>query len=193
MTRPITEIEADVAEARLAWQNDVEAHRRAGVAVADLRTRAVRGDTSLTAAQLAAATHEHEFAALGISARKEAAMVLDRELLTARTEAWADEVTATEPALRADIDAAFGEVEAALGRLAKSWRTHATYVQSRWQQVGSSTVGVDVTSRVRRSRIGFDVGVDGRVLALEPIFDPLDRLFQKTVNDLLSTGPKPAR
>jgi hypothetical protein len=192
MTRPITEIEADVAAARAAWQDAVEAHRQAATAVASLRARAVAGDKSLTAADLAARQHEEEFAALGISARKEAAMLLDRELLTARTEAWADEVTATEPALRADIDAAFGEVEAALQRLAQSWQSHASYVQARWEQVGSSTVSSDVTPRVRRSRIGFDVGVDGRVLALEPIFAPLDRLFQKCSNDLLSGRPKPS-
>jgi hypothetical protein len=192
MTRPIAEIEADVAAARTAWQNDVEAHRLAVRAVADLRARAVRGDTNLTAAQLAAATHQAEFAELGINARQEAAMVLDRELLTATTEAWADEVTATEPALRADIDAAFSDVETALVRLAQSWKSHAVYVQARWGEVGSSTVSPEVTPRVCRVR-GFDVGVGGKILRQVPFFDPLERLFQKCANDLLSSGPKPAR
>ena len=192
MTRPIEEIESDVKAARSAWQNAVEAHRLAGLAAADLRRRAVSGDATLTAAQLAAATHETEFASLGINARQEAAMLLDRELLTARTEAWADEVTATEPALRADIDAAFGDVEAALARLAKSWQSHTSYVQARWKQVGSSTVSQDVTPRVRRVN-GFDVGVDGKMLAQVPFFGPLEQLFQKCANDLLSGGLKPAR
>jgi hypothetical protein len=147
----------------------------------------------VTAGQLAAATDETAFTELGINARQEAAKLLDRELLTARTEAWADEVTATEPALRADIDAAFSDVEAALERLSKSWQSHANYIQARWEQVGSSTVGSDVTPRVRRTRIGFGVGVDGRLLELEPIFTGLERLFQKCSNDLLSGHPKPSK
>jgi hypothetical protein len=191
MTRPITEIEADQAAAHAAQQAAVEAHRLARLAAADLRRRAIAGDPSVTSAALAEAEHAAEHAGLPLEAKLEVIKTLNAEHLLAFTEAWADEVTATEPALRAEIDAAFTDAEAALQRLAKSWQSHATYVQAKWEQVGR-TVAADVTPRVRRIN-GFDVGIDGKLLRQVPFFAPLDQLFTKCANDLLSGGPKPAR
>ena len=191
MPRPIAEIEADLAEAHAAQQAATEARRVAVELAKDLRARARKGDPQVTAAALAEAEHAVEFAELPLDSKLETIQALDAERVLAFTEAWADEVTATEPALRADIDAAFSDVEAALQRLAKSWQSHAAFVQARWEQVGR-TVSSDVTPRVLRIR-GFDVGVDGKLLALTPIFNPLERLFQKCVNDLLSGRPKPSK
>jgi hypothetical protein len=193
MTRAIEEIEADLAKAHAAQQDAVEARRVAIELAADLRARAIKGDDRVTSTALAEAEHAVEWAELPLGSKLEAIKVLNAEHLLALTESWADEVSATEPALRADIDAAFADLEAALQRLAQSWKSHAVYVQAKWEQVGSSTVGSDVTPRVRRTRIGFDVGVDGRVLALEPIFAPLEQAVNKCMNDLLSSGPKPSK
>jgi hypothetical protein len=191
MPRTVEEIEADLAKAHAAQQAAVEAKRVATEVAVGLRARAIKGDPKVTAAALAEAEHAVEFAELPLGSKLEAIKALNAEHVLAVTEAWADEVTATEPALRNDIDAAFGEVEAALQRLAQSWQSHAHYVQARWDEVGH-VVSSDVSPRVIRIR-GFDCGVDGKILRQVPIFDPLDRLFQKAVNDLLSTGPKPAR
>jgi hypothetical protein len=191
MTRPITEIEADQAAAHAAQEAAMKAKQAATELAKDLRTRARKGDPSVTAAALAEAEHAVEFLELPLESKLEAIQALNAEHLLAVTEAWASEVTATEPALRAEIDAAFSDVEAALERLAKSWQSHATYVQAKWEQVGR-TVSSDVTPRVVRVR-GFDVGVDGKLLKQVPFFGPLDQLFQKCANDLLSSGPKPAR
>jgi hypothetical protein len=191
MTRPIQEIEADQAAAHAAQQAAVEAKRVATELAKDLRARARKGDPSVTAAALAEAEHAVEFLELPLESKLEEIQALNAEHLLCVTEAFADEVAATEPALRADIDAAFSAVEAALQRLAKSWQSHAAYVQARWGEVGR-TVSSDVTPRVVRIR-GFNVGVDGKLLAQVPLFSPLERMFEKTVNDLLSSGPKPAR
>jgi hypothetical protein len=191
MTRPIAEIEADLAQAHAAQQAAMEARRLAVEVAKDLRARARKGDPQVTAAALAEAEHAVEFLELPLESKLEAVRALDAEHLLARTEAWADEVSATEPALRGDIDAAFSDVEAALQRLARSWQSHATYIQARWGEVGR-TVSADVTPRVRRIN-GFDVGIDGKLLRQVPLFSPLERLFERTVNDLLSSGPKPAR
>jgi hypothetical protein len=191
MTRPIAEIEAAQAAAHAAQQAAVEAHRLARLAASDLRARAIKGDPLVTSAALAEAEHAAEHAELPLESKLEAIQALNAEHLLAVTEAWADQVTATEPALRADVDAAFSDVEAALQRLAKSWQSHATYVQAKWEQVGR-TVSSDVTPRVRRIN-GFDVGIDGKLLRQMPFFGPLDQLFTKCANNLLSGGPKPAR
>jgi len=191
MTRPITEIEADQAAAHAAQQAAVKAKQAATELAKNLRARARKGDPQVTAGALAEAEHAVEFLELPLESKLEAIQALNAEHLLATTENWADEVSAAEPALRAEIDAAFSDVEAALQRLAKSWQSHATYVQAKWEQVGR-TVAADVTPRVRRIN-GFDVGIDGKLLRQLPFFGPLDALFQKCANDLLSSGPKPAR
>jgi len=124
--RTVEEIEADQAAAHAAQQAAVEAHRLARLAASDLRARAIAGDPSVTSAALAEAEHAAEHAGLPLEAKLEVIKALNAEHLLAVTEAFADEVTATESALRADVDAGFSDVEAALQRLAKSWQSHAT-------------------------------------------------------------------
>jgi hypothetical protein len=178
MTRPIEKIEADQAAAHAAQQAAVEAKRVATEFAKDLRARARKGDTTVTAAALAEAEHAVEFLELPLESKLEAIQALNAEHVLAFTEAWADEVSATEPGLRADIEAKVTNAVEAMRLASEAQETHGAYCQARWGEVGR-TVSADVTPRVRRSAVGLHVYVDGKVLAQVPVANRLDQALLK--------------
>ncbi len=122
MTRTVEEVEADFAATQAAWQDAREAHRLALQGAGDLRRRAIADDGTVSAAELAAAKHEAEFAALKIEARQRATESLEAELRSAKAEQFADEFgAAIEPLRQAEesmaaLEVALGRVHAILGR-----------------------------------------------------------------------------
>jgi hypothetical protein len=181
MTRPIEEIEADDAEARRAWQDSVEAHRLAALAAADLRARAVAADPTLTAADLAAARDVEELAALGIEAKKTAAMALDAELATAKAEAFADDFGVAEASFRADFDQSMEGLELALGRVVDTWRAHATLIERTYTTAAGGHNRS--TPRIRFPQYGHP-SIDKCELRAVPVFEPVTALVQKTLGSL---------
>jgi hypothetical protein len=187
MTRPLQEIEADLDVARashqaanVSWQEAVKAHH-------DLRGRVIAGDETVTAADLAKAEHEAEHRFLSIPAKLAAIQALEAELLVATTELWADEVAATEPALRGDVEHAFKALDAVLDHLVTAWRLHATFVSQTAMAVGS-TVSADVTSKVKRGVHG--VVVDGITIRPIPVHEPLQRSTERAHQRLFAGSPK---
>lgn len=185
MTRLIEEIEADVAEAKRAHFDATEARRVAKGAVHDLVLRARAGDETVTAAALAQAEDEASFSELGIEAKKAIVVEFEAELLMARTEQFADEVSAKIPPLRDAVEQSLVDAERALAAVAIAWRAHADVVQESAFAVGS-TVSADLTPRVRRTARG--VLVDGEALRTVPVHDRLSQLFEATHERLFRTG-----
>jgi len=187
VTRSLKAIEADLSTARQEHQDDF-AHNQDDIKVAgDLRARAIAGDSSVSAAQLAAAEDQARFSALGLEAKFQAIQALEAEHLVVTTELWADEVAATEPALRGDLEHAFDALEAVLDQLVTSWRIHAGYVSQTAQVVGS-TVGADVTPRVRRAVFG--VVVDGVQIRPVPVHERLQKIAETAHQRLFAGNPK---
>lgn len=187
MTRNIEQIEADLAEARSQHAAAVQARSLAVTTAADLRRRAIAGDGAVTATALAEADHAAEFAALPIGARLEAVAALEAQLKVAETEIWADRVTATLPALRGDVEQAFSDIEAALDRLVKAWRLHATFVSQTARECGTIVLP-NVTPRVRRGLR--HVVVDGEEIRTIHVHEPLAELARRTHERLFAGNPK---
>ena len=121
MTRTVEEVEADFAATQAAWQDAVrEAHRLALQGAGDLRRRAIADDGTVSAAELAAAEHEAEFAALRFEARQRATESLEAELRSAKAEQFADEFGAAIEPLRQDFEESMAALEVALGRVVES-------------------------------------------------------------------------
>jgi hypothetical protein len=188
MTRPVSAIEAELADARASHQSAYTSHQEAVKRAADLRARVVAGDEKVSAADLATAQQEAEHRALPIATKLAAIQALEAEALVARTEAWADEVAATEPALRSDVDHAFEALEAVLEQLVAAWRIHAQYVHTTAFEIGT-TVGANVTPRVQRQPFGRPL-VQGAQIQAIPVHDRLAQVVQKTHNRLGAGQPK---
>lgn len=187
MTRPIEQIEADLVTARQAHQGVVAAHQQAVRTATELRAKATAGDSSVTAKALGDAMHAAEFAELPIPAKLRAITALETERLVVETELWADQVAATEPALRADVEHAFEALEAVLDNLVTAWRIHGQFVHNTAVDVGS-VVSADVTPRVRRAAFG--VVVDGAQIRPVPVHERLQKMAQTAHQRLLAGNPK---
>jgi hypothetical protein len=190
MTRPIESIEADRAAVRQAHQEAVETHRLARELANGLRARAVAGDASVSAQDLAQAEDAANFAELPIAAKFEAIKPLDAELKKAETELFADEASATEAALRYDHERAVANAQAAADYLVTTWKAHATYVQQVSGAVGRG-IAADVSPRVRRGATSAGaVFIDGVAMRHIPVLDPAERLHRKVLEQLMSGQPK---
>ena len=181
MARSVEEVESDVAAARAAWSDATEAHRLARLAAEDLRARAIRGDTTVTASQLAEATHEFEFAGLGIEARQAATMALETELRTARANQFADEFAAAEKPLREAFDQSMADLESALGRVVDAWRAHATLINSSYE--AAARIDRSATNRIRFPAYQHP-SIDNCLLRAVPVFEPVTALVEKSIGQL---------
>lgn len=179
-TRPVEVVETDVQAARAAWQDAVEVSRLAGLAAADLRARAVRGDTTVTASKLAAATDEAAFAELGIEAKKATTVALDAELATARAERFADEFGAAEEPLRQDFNQSLVDLESALDRVVVAWRSHASLLDRAYQ----TAAGIHTASpRVNFPQYGHP-SIDKTALRAIEVFAPVTAMVERTLGSL---------
>ena len=181
MSRSVEVVEADVAAVRASWQGAIEAHRLARLAAEDLRARAIRGDDGVTAAQLAAATHESEFTALGIEAKQAAVMTLEEELRTAKGEAFADDFALAEQPLRQGFDESMAALEAALDRVVDAWRKHASLIDRTYQT--AARIHARSTPRIRFPQYGHP-SIDRTELRAVPVFEPVSAMVQKTLGSL---------
>jgi hypothetical protein len=181
MTRSVEEVESDVAAARTAWQDAVEASRLARLAAEDLRRRAIADDSTVSAAALAAAEDEAKFAELKIEARKQATMTLEGELRSARAERFADEFETAIQSLSEDFDRSLIELEGALLRVVTAWRAHASLMNSTYQ----AAAGIDrsASPRVRFPAIGHPSVGRYQLRAIE-VFGPVETLVQKSLSGL---------
>jgi hypothetical protein len=187
MTRSLEEIEKALLAARQEHQDAIETSRSAGAVASDLRARAIAGDNSVSAAQLAAAEDSARFSGLGVPAKLTAIQALEAKHLVVTTELWADEVAATEPALRADVEHAFDALEAVLDQLVSTWRLHGQFVHNTAVDVGS-VVSADVTPRVRRAASG--VVVDGAQIRPVPVHERLQKMAETAHQRLFAGNPK---
>ena len=183
MTRPIEEIEADDAAVRTAHQDAVEVSRVARLAAADLRRRAIADDATVSAADLAAAEHESEFATLRIQARMSAVRALDSELATAKAEAFVDNFEAAIQPLREDFDQSLVDLEGALLRVVSAWRAHAGLMNSTYE--AAAHIDRSASPRVRFPAIG-NPSVGRFQLRALPVFEPVEMLVGKTLAGLNS-------
>jgi hypothetical protein len=190
MTRTLEQIQPDLAAAHRAHQATVEARSAAKALADNLRARARAGDTSVTAAALAEAEHAAEFAELPIGAKHQAVEALEAEAMVARTEAWADQVSATIPALRTEVEGTLAEIGECLDKLVQTWRIHANAVQMAACEVGSIVRG-DVSPRVARNIHG--VVVDGRLLSVVRVHEQLAALTDNCHKRLFAGSPKAQR
>jgi hypothetical protein len=180
MTRPVEQVEADVAAARGAWQDATEAHRLALLKVGDLRARAMRNDTTVTASQLAAANDEAAFAELGIEAKKLAVMALEEELRTAKAEEFADNFGVAEKPLREGFDQSMTDLESALDRVVVAWRAHAVLINTTYRTAQNHHTA---TARIRYPQYQHP-SIDKVELRAVPVFEPVTALVQKTLGSL---------
>ena len=182
MTRTVEEVETDFAATQAAWADAREAHRVALLKAGDLRRRAVNDDSTVSAADLAAADHEAQFSELKIEARKTATEALEVELHSAKAEAFANEFLSAEQPLRQEYEQSLAELESALGRVAATWRAHATLINASWQMAayqGHHTA----SPRIRFSQYrGF--AIDTVALKALDVFAPVETLVQKAMNSL---------
>ncbi len=147
MTRTVEEVEADFAAADAAWADARETHRLARLAAEDLRRRAMADDSTVNAADLAAADDEAEFGALKIQSRQATVEALEAELRSAKAERFADEFGAAIEPLRQDFEESMGALEVALGRVVESSRAHAGLIDRTYQT--AARMAHDATPRVR--------------------------------------------
>jgi hypothetical protein len=173
MTRKLAEIEPDIARARGAWQAAEEVHRSAVSLADDLRRRAIDGDASVTAPELAGAESAARFSELGISSKMKAVQALEAEAEVARADDLADDITATVPPLRDGVLAALDNVGAALAELER-----ATLVD--YDAVQAAVFAADwaassgVTPRIGRNVHG--VLVDGHLLGVVKVHEAVGKL-----------------
>jgi hypothetical protein len=179
--RSVEEIEVDVAAVRAAHSDATEAARQARLAAEDLRRRAIADDGTVTAAALAAAEHESEFATLRIEARMSAVRAADAELATAKAERFADEFEAAIEPLREDFDRSLIELESALLRVVSAWRAHASLMNSTYSTAAGIARGA--SQRVRFPAIG-NPSVGKFQLRALPVFEPVEMLVGKTLAGL---------
>jgi hypothetical protein len=183
MTRPIAEIEADVAAAQAAHQAAQEAHRQARQTAADLRRRAVNDDAAVTASDLAAADHESDFASLKIASRMASIEALEAEHRSATAEAFADEFVAAEQPLHEDFDQSLADLEAALNRVVTSWRSHATFIRDSYTT--AAHMDRAATARIRFYQYGpYSATIDRTPLRALPVHQPLEALLNKALGAL---------
>ena len=181
MTRTVEEVEADFAATQAAWQDAREAHRLALQGAGDLRRRAIADDGTVSAAELAAAEHEAEFAALKIEARQRATESLEAELRSAKAEQFADEFGAAIEPLRQDFEESMAALEVALGRVVESWRAHAGLIDRTYQT--AARMARDATPRVRFPQYQHP-SIDRTELRALEVFGPVNMLVQKTLGSL---------
>lgn len=185
MSRSVTDIESDLARGRADWQGAIEDARLAAIAAADLRSRAVAGDATVSAKQLGEADDLAAFSVLPIEGKETAVIALEAELVVAKTEAWADSFTAIEPPLRAAVVATFAAIESSLDALVVAWRAHADVVRDA-ARVVDVAVSSKASPRVRRDLRG--IVVDGELLRVVACHDRLATLLQKTHDRLFANG-----
>jgi hypothetical protein len=159
----------------------MEAHRLARLAADDLRARAMRNDTTVTASALAAANDEAAFAELGIEAKKTATVALDSELRTAKAEQFANEFSASIQPLRQEFDQSLVDLESALGVVVTAWRAHATSIDRAYQT--AARVHHTATPRIRFPQYG-NPSIDKTELRAIEVFGPVQMLVEKTLAGL---------
>jgi hypothetical protein len=180
MTRPVTEVESDFDKAAAAWADAREAARLAGLAAADLRRRALADDATVSAAALAEAEHEAEFASLKLAARQAATEALESELRSAKAEAFVDDFEAAIQPLREEFERSLTDLEPALNRVVVAWRAHATLVNATYQT--AARIDRTASPRIRFPQYGHPSV--GKFVLRELPFDPLEQLVNKTLAGL---------
>ncbi|MGD0985087.1 MAG: hypothetical protein ABSA65_14925 [Acidimicrobiales bacterium] len=181
MTRTVEEVEADFAAADAAWSAAREAARLARLAAEDLRRRAIADDSTVSAAALAEAEHESEFAQLKIEARRTATEALESELRTAKAEQFADDFEAAIEPLRADFDQSLVDLESALGRVVDTWRAHAGLMERTYET--AARIARDASPRIRFPQYGTP-SVGKFELRARPVYEPVERLVTKSLGTL---------
>jgi hypothetical protein len=179
--RTVEEIEADLAATHAAWSDATEAHRVARLAAADLRARAVADDSTVSAADLAAAEHEAEFAALKIEARQTATEALEAEARSARAERFVDEFEAAIQPLHEDFDQSLVDLESALGRVVTAWLADARLLNSTYE----TAARIDRTASPRiRFPLAGRPSVGKFELRSRPVYEPVEAIVVKTLAGL---------
>jgi hypothetical protein len=181
MARSVEEVEVDVAAVRAAHSDATEAARQARLAAEDLRRRAIADDGTVTAAALAAAEHESEFATLKIEARMSAVQALDAELAVARAERFADEFALAEQPLRQGFDQSMADLESALDRVVTAWRAHASLIDRTYQTAARTYART--TPRIRFEQYQHP-SIDKTALRAIEVFAPVTAMVERTLGSL---------
>jgi hypothetical protein len=183
MTRTVEEVEADLAAVKASWQDATEASRLARLAAEDLRRRAVADDSTVTAAALAAAEHESEFAKLKIEARKTATEALESELRVAKAERFADESVAAIQSLRPEYDKFLADLKALLEHGGDVW-ARDTILKAKARQT-AATMGYH-TATPRRVRLPLygEASIDGISLGALRIVDSVGPMVDNFLGSL---------
>jgi hypothetical protein len=190
MTRSVEAIEADLAAARQDHQAAVEARGQARYVARTLKERAIAGDASVSAQDLALANDVAYHAELPLESKLEAIKPLEVELKKAQAARVKDGWVATDTALLADFEQAMADGVAVDDRIAVTWRLLAAHRQQVTTEVYQHGL-VNVIPEIKEGVRGVVLG--GREMRAPAVVEPLARNHQKRMQRLQGGQPKAMR